>query len=367
MGRWCSCQTWFEMSKPSLRSFPGSAFPGLQVVKNLLCEVLLLLLLLVVVVVYSRMMPPVWDRWKDPMHFTVGEGWKLLAEQDCLTWGVPGVPSGNPTWLAGTSLIWFDVFSHSKLYLPGIFPKLSLKPPFRSVISQPCLRISLDLGLGHEVRATSCQDQRFPQVGCINISGNGDQLVTNTINRGCLNRDSTEAWWSGLQVILLEQGWGSPQTLARLRMTCECRGFPTGSQVISQRCLGLRVEHETRVATRLVPALPTSYWSLNRNLLTFRAHNTKSLTPESYEVDIIYRLQQLFYLSWNPWQPIFFLFFQLFWLLLSNKPPLLCGWDINRHDTSSSVLCHHHDHHHDHQHDPYQFHHQYHFRSIFWG
>ena len=86
MGRWCSCQTWFEMSKPSLRSFPGSAFPGLQVVKNLLCEVLLLLLLLVVVV-YSRMMPPVWDRWKDPMHFTVGEGWKLLAEQDCLTWG----------------------------------------------------------------------------------------------------------------------------------------------------------------------------------------------------------------------------------------------------------------------------------------
>lgn len=109
-------------------------------------------------------------------------------------------------------------------------------------------------------------------------------------------------------------------------MTCECRGFPTGSQVISQRCLGL-VERETRVATRLVPALPTSYWSLNRNLLTFRANNTKSRTPESYEVDIIYRLQQLFYLSWNPWKPIFFPFFfncsDWFWAV--NHPRFVGG------------------------------------------
>lgn len=105
-----------------------------------------------------------------------------------------------------------------------------------------------------------------------------------------------------------------------------CMLFFRGSQVISQRCLGLRVEHETRVATRLVPALPTSYWSLNRNLLTFRAHNTKSRTPESYEIDTIYRLQQLFYLSWNPWKPIFFLFFNCsgcFWAV--NHPRFVGG------------------------------------------
>ena len=57
-------------------------------------------------------------------------------------------------------------------------------------------RISLDLGLGHEVRAPSGQDQRFPQVWfansgqlvtkCdrflqvwfLNIRGKGDQLAT---------------------------------------------------------------------------------------------------------------------------------------------------------------------------------------------